>query len=528
MLPTLPSERAATAARKYTADGLTGLAEDRVVHAALDDVADKKKPVFMFAGHGSQWPGMALDLLRSSAVFEEQMNACARAFAPHLDWSLLDALACEPCARTLERVDVVQPGLFAVMVSLAALWRSCGVEPAAVVGHSVGEVAAAHAAGALSLEDAARVVALRSRVLVELTGSGAMVAVPLPARDLRPCLEPYGRRLDIAVVSGPASVVVSGDTDAVQQLVDELFTQGVRARRVAIDYASHSYQVDTVRDPLIRALSWISPAAGSVPFYSAVTGGLLDTRELGPEYWYRTERQSVQFERVTQALLDHGYDTFIEISPHPLLTVGVQHVLEAAKVEAVVVESLRRNDGGLGRFYTSLAQAEHPSTRKSQAGVVPEIASTALAQRLAPLSDTGRRSLLLELVRTEAAAVLNEPLSNSIASDRSFLDSGFDSLTALEFRDRIIGATGLRLPITLVFDQSTPRALVQHLLAMMSTQTCTEVMKVPTVTAQVEAQDHADSVARLDLIDQMGLDELVRMALHGGDVDGIAASPRVI
>jgi acyl transferase domain-containing protein len=265
------------------------------------------KVVFMFAGHGSQWAGMATELGQSSAVFAEHLQACAQALAPHLDWSLLDVLTGEPHAPALQRVDVVQPALFAVMVSLAALWRSCGVEPAAVVGHSVGEVAAAHAAGALSLEDAARLVAVRSQVLVELTGRGAMLAVPLSTHQLGDRLDRNAPRVGIAAVTGPASVVVSGSVGAVDAFAGQLSAEGIHPRRVAIDYASHSPQIDVVREQLIAALSWIDPRAGRVPFYSAVTGDLLDTRELGPEYWYRTERHPVEFERVTRALLARGH-----------------------------------------------------------------------------------------------------------------------------------------------------------------------------------------------------------------------------
>ncbi|MGV9856874.1 beta-ketoacyl synthase N-terminal-like domain-containing protein, partial [Streptomyces sp. NPDC003442] len=254
----------------------------------VEGVAKRSAGVaFVFPGQGSQWVGMAAGLLDSSPVFARRIDECAAALAPHVDWSLVDVLS-DPVA--LERVDVVQPVLFAVMVSLAELWRSYGVEPAAVIGHSQGEIAAACVAGALSLEDAARVVALRSQALRALSGRGGMVSVSLPVDSVRERLAAWGERLSVAAVNGPSAVVVSGDADALDELLAACEAEEIRARRVPVDYASHSAHVESLEDEIRRALTGIAPRSSSVPFYSTVTGGVLDTTELNAGYWYRNLR----------------------------------------------------------------------------------------------------------------------------------------------------------------------------------------------------------------------------------------------
>ncbi|MGW7688970.1 type I polyketide synthase [Streptomyces asiaticus] len=311
----------------------------------------------VFPGQGSQWAGMAAELLDSSPVFVERMGECAVALAPYVDWSPLDVLRSADGDGWLGRVDVVQPVLWAVMVSLAELWRSYGVVPAAVIGHSQGEIAAACVAGGLSLKDAARVVALRSRALRALSGRGGMVSVGLPVAEVRERLSAWGERLSVAAVNGSSAVVVSGDTDALEELLVRCERDGVRARRVPVDYASHSAHVEAIEDELLRDLAGIAPRPSAVPFYSTVTGGVLDTAELDAAYWYRNLRRTVRFDETVRVVLGEGIQVFVEASAHPVLTMGIEQTADDHGTRATVVGSLRRDEGGPARFLKSVAEA---------------------------------------------------------------------------------------------------------------------------------------------------------------------------
>ncbi|ONI92324.1 hypothetical protein ALI22I_04500 [Saccharothrix sp. ALI-22-I] len=310
--------------------------------------------VFVFPGQGSQWEGMAAELLDSSPVFRDRMRDCADALAPHVDWSLLDVVRGVDTAPLTERVDVVQPALFAVMVSLAELWRSHGVVPSAVVGHSQGEIAAACVAGALPLSDAAAVVARRSRALARLAGSGGMVSLALPPEEVERLL---GGGLAIAAVNGPSSTVVSGEADALTELVGKVSGDGARPRRLPVDYASHSPLVEVLHAELVTSLGIVRPARSEIPFYSAVVGDAVDTRELDAGYWYRNLRSTVHFDRAVRALLTDGFRAFVESSPHPVLTTAVRETAEQLGEEVAVLGSLRRGEGGWRRFLISLGEA---------------------------------------------------------------------------------------------------------------------------------------------------------------------------
>ncbi|MFE5118924.1 SDR family NAD(P)-dependent oxidoreductase [Streptomyces sp. NPDC056669] len=340
-------------------NGLGALAEGNVAPGVVRGMATARdQAVLVFPGQGSQWVGMAAELLESSPAFAERIGECAAALAPFVDWPLAEVLrGGEGSAEALERVDVVQPVLWAVMVSLAELWRSYGVEPAAVIGHSQGEIAAACVAGALSLEDAAKVVALRSQALRALSGRGGMVSVSLPVDSVRERLEAWGERLSVAAVNGPSAVVVSGDADALDELLGACEGEGIRARRVPVDYASHCAHVEAIEDELQRILAGITPRSSSVPFYSTVTGGVLDTTEMDAGYWYRNLRQTVRFDETVRVLLTDGFQVFIEASAHPVLTMGVEQTAEDHGTRVTAVGSLRREEGGLDRFMTSLAEA---------------------------------------------------------------------------------------------------------------------------------------------------------------------------
>ncbi|MFT2018187.1 type I polyketide synthase [Streptomyces sp. 796.1] len=335
--------------------GLTHLARDTeapdVVRGTVNAGADR--PVFVFPGQGAQWVGMARELRSAEPVFAAELSRCGDALAPFVDWDFATELD-----GPLERVDVVQPLSWAVMVSLAALWRSYGVEPAAVVGHSQGEIAAAVVAGGLSLEDGARVVALRSKVIGErLAGKGGMVSLGLPRAEAEARIAPYGERVTVAAVNGPSATVVAGEPAALDELVAGCEAAEIRAKRIPVDYASHTPQVESVRDELVRVLADVAPRTAAIPMYSTVTAEPIDTAGLDAAYWVTNLRQPVEFARTTGALLDHGYAVFVECSAHPVLTMAIGESAERAGTEVVAVGSLRRAEGGVRRWCASLAEA---------------------------------------------------------------------------------------------------------------------------------------------------------------------------
>ncbi|MEU2687154.1 beta-ketoacyl synthase N-terminal-like domain-containing protein, partial [Streptomyces hygroscopicus] len=334
--------------------GLAAVAGERSAAGVVRGTGVSGGPVFVFSGEGAQWVGMARGLLEGSPVFAGRMAECAAALERYVDWSLLAVVRGEEGAPCLDRVDVGQPVLFAVMVSLAAVWESYGVRPSAVVGHSRGEIAAACVAGALSLADAAGLVVARGRLLVGARGAGAMVSVALSAQRVR---ERLSGGLEIAAENGPASVVVAGDPAEVAGFAEACEREGVRVRRVSDAFAFHTSQMDAIGEELAAAVAGLSPRASEVPLYSTVTGELLDTAAMDADYWRRNLREPVRFEAAVRALLDAGHGLFIEVSPHPVLTGAVEQTAEEHGTRAVALGTLRRDEDDRARLLTSLAQA---------------------------------------------------------------------------------------------------------------------------------------------------------------------------
>ena len=372
--PWLPSDLAYTLARRRAhrtvrtavvaanlaelAEGLREVADgDALYEAAVGQ--DDRGPVWVFSGQGSQWAAMGADLLASEPVFAATVAALEPVIAQESGFSVTEAMT---APQTVTGIDRVQPTLFAMQVALAAtMEKSYGVRPGAVIGHSMGESAAAVVAGALSLEDGARVICRRSRLMTRIAGAGAMASVELPAKQVNS--ELMARGIDdvvVSVVASPQSTVIGGATETVRELVARWEQREVMAREVAVDVASHSPQVDPILDELTAALADLTPMPPKVPYYSAT---LFDPREqpaCDAGYWVDNLRHTVRFAAAVQAALEDGYRVFAELSPHPLLTHAVEQTARSLDMPVAALAGMRREQPlphGLRGLLTDLHSA---------------------------------------------------------------------------------------------------------------------------------------------------------------------------
>jgi acyl transferase domain-containing protein/acyl carrier protein len=316
------------------------------------------KAVFVFPGQGWQWDGMARGLMNEPA-FRATLEQCDRAICQHTGWSVVARLSAGG-AQLSEDVAIVQPCLFAVMAALTALWRSWGIEPAAVVGHSMGESAAAWASGALSLEDAVSVICSRSRLMQRTSGQGLMAVAELSMDQAAALAQQYDGRLSVAANNSSLSTVLSGDPDAIEDALRQLTEREVFCRRIKVDVASHSAQMEPLRAELEQSLCGLRPRAGSIRLYSTTSGQIEDGSGLDAGYWSRNLRQPVLFSSAIECLLRDGFDTFVEISSHPVLLQSIESLIRDSGSHAVAVSSTRRERnereemlGSLGALYAA-------------------------------------------------------------------------------------------------------------------------------------------------------------------------------
>ncbi|MDI1443201.1 acyltransferase domain-containing protein [Polyangium sp. 6x1] len=472
----------------------------------------RPKVVFVFPGQGSQWLGMGRTLWEEERAFGAALKECDAVIREEAGFSVVEELFAEEGRSRLAEIDVVQPVLFAIEVALAALWRAWGVEPDCVVGHSMGEVAAAHVAGVLTLGDAAKVICRRSRLLRRISGKGAMGLVELPMPEAEAAIAGYERLLGVAVSNGPRSTVLSGDPGALEEVLGALEKRGVFCRRVKVDVASHSPQVEPLREELLAALRDVRPGEARTAMRSTVTEGALKGGEATASYWWDNLREPVRFSQVARALMNEGHALFVEMSPHPILLPSVEENLEEAKVEGAAIASLRRHakevesmlealgalhargypvdftkrfpDGGrvvaLPRyawqrerfwveapsrraqvFQAPLGAAIEPSPAEGQAheaSAKPDLVATLLS---APPME--RERLLEEHVVEQMGRVLRIEATR-IDTSAAFSSVGMDSLMALELRRRLEASLGVKLSATLAFAYPTPAKLVEYLL----------------------------------------------------------------
>ncbi|WP_183091605.1 type I polyketide synthase [Streptomyces radicis] len=462
---------------------LDALAEGRPDETVAVGRALPGGDVLVFPGQGAQWVGMAAQLLDGPREVADRLVECARALEPFVDHAPLDVLRGAPGAPGLDRVDVVQPALWAVMVALAELWRSRGVEPTTVIGHSQGEIAAATVVGALSLSDAARVVALRSRALRALTGGG-MLSVGAPPEAVAQLLAD-APEVSVAADNGPRSTVLSGPRAALAALGERLTAAGHRAKPLPVGYASHSPAVDAVREELLTLLAPITPVSTPATFVSTLTGAPIDTAALDAAYWCDNLRHPVRFADATRAAIERGASRFIEVSPHPVLTAAIEETAEEAGAEAVALGTLRRGDGGPRRLLRATAEAlvaGAPVAWPEVAGAAltdlptypfqrerhwPGEAPRAAAPEAAAARVDASPRALRALVTGAAATVLGHGEAGAVDPLRTFKDLGLDSAGTVELRGLLQSLTGLRLPSSLLYDFPTPQRVAEHVRALL-------------------------------------------------------------
>ncbi|MBD2522061.1 type I polyketide synthase [Nostoc sp. FACHB-133] len=311
-------------------------------------------PIFIFPGQGSQWLGMGRKLLQQEPVFKAAIVQCDEAIGQYTNWSLLEQLILDEADSRLTEIDVIQPTLFAVEIALAMLWQSWGIKPAAVVGHSMGEVAAAYIAGALNLDDAAKIICKRSQVIKRVSGQGAMAVVGLSLEQAQKVIVGYEDCVSVAVSNGPTSTVLSGDPKAIETILANLQAKNIFCRLVKVDVASHSPQMEPLQEELRQLLQEIQPQAATIPIYSTVTGKLIDGLDLDTTYWVKNLREPVLFSTAIQSLIGEGHEVFLEISPHPILTTAIEQGLQYSDRQGVVLPSLKRNEDELAVMLNSL------------------------------------------------------------------------------------------------------------------------------------------------------------------------------
>lgn len=317
--------------------------------------AHTRKLAFVFSGQGAQWRCIAQSLLSREPVFRKALEKCDDLVGRHADWSLWSMLTGPSRNGEHCETEYIQPALFAVQVALAELWRSWGIVPEAVIGHSVGEVAAACVAGVLDIEDAARIVVHRARLMQQADGHGRMAAIGLSSNETEELLTSYGGRLSVAAVNGPTSTVVSGESTLLEDLLRSLEARRVAARPLEVRCAFHSAQMDPYERELADILKGIKPNAGDIPIFSTVTGSEMEGTEFDATYWGRNLRHPVLFSDTLTRMAEQGFDHFLEISPHPILCGAVRQCLRAGQHPGAAFHSLRNSGDDEEELLATLA-----------------------------------------------------------------------------------------------------------------------------------------------------------------------------
>jgi acyl transferase domain-containing protein len=547
--------------------GLAGLAAGQPGAALVGRARSDGKVVLVFPGQGSQWLGMGTALYERFPLFANAFDEAVRALDGHLRKPLKQVMWGGD-AELLQNTEFAQPALFALEVALAALWQSWGVVPDVVMGHSVGEIAAAYVAGVLSLQGAATVVAARGRLMAGLPAGGAMVALAAAEDEVAPLL---AAGVSIAAVNGPNSVVISGEQAAVGAITGRLADQGRRVHRLAVSHAFHSPLMEPILEEFGRVVARVSAGQARIRLVANVTGQLADAGYGSAPYWVEHVRQPVRFLDGVLLAESLGAGVFVEVGPGAALTAAVEQSLTSEQAISVVTMADDRPEihsvlSAAGRLFAAGRGVDWPAVfaglaarrvelptygfvrhrywlgARGDAPPPTERRSAGLAEQLQALSPEEQHRQLVELVRSHAATVLGHSGSHDIDAERAFQDLGFESLTGVELRNRLKADTGLALSRTLIFDYPTPTALADHLQQLLlgdddeseDEKIWSTLRKIPLhelrrtglldkllLLAGERGKVGSDPVVSADIIDSLSPDALIAMALDPDEDEGV-------
>lgn len=507
--------------REHASSALLALVDGRShVDLLAGTAATSLRPVFVFPGQGGIPPGMTRHLIDEAPVFARRMGECSDAVQAHTGWSVMDLLTGD-AAEVPTRPDVLEPMLFSVMVSLAALWQDYGVEAQDFLGFSLGEIAASVVAGALDLDEAARVAIVWSGAHVPLVGKGSMAMLGVTVDQVRDVIA----RLDAdAHVSGelaPRSTVVSGDSADVDRLVDELREAGEFAQKLSVDFAAHGPRTESSRDIILTGLSDIRPRSTDVRFYSGTRGGMVDTATLDADHWYDNLRQPVLFARATEAVLADCDPAFIELSAHPVLLTAMRDVVSSVGRTAPIVGSLSRDQQGLSRFVRSLSEAHVHGVEVdwdrhfTDAETVPldlsenldegEAVETAgdAAEKLSSSGDELIEAVFGYIVDSVGRADgADFPSLDPSMRNIGLFDMGFDSVQLVRLQMRLQEHLGITLESTCIIDHPKVNSLLGEVNRALEADTGTEV---PTAETRSVNRGHRLAPSRTEPIAVVGM-----------------------
>lgn len=327
---------------------LTEISEGRALNT-------KEKIVFIFSGQGPQWWAMGRQLFENEPLFRATIEKLDKMLSKHADWSLITELTRDEKTSRISETNIAQPSLFSIQIALYEMWKAMGVHPAAVVGHSIGEVAAGYVSGALTLEQAVLLIFHRSRVQQKATDKGRMLAVGVPEEEAKKLIAGKEARVSIGAVNGPSMVALSGDTDVIMEIAEDLNKRDVFHRLLEVNVPFHSHHMEPLKDELLSSLGEFKTVATKIPFYSTVEGKKVKGEDLNPLYWFRNVREPVYFTAAIEAQINDGFDTFIELGPHPIHAIGVNDLIARKKKKGLVIPSLRRKENEKRTFLASVS-----------------------------------------------------------------------------------------------------------------------------------------------------------------------------